>query len=162
VDVETTREVAAVAEDFAAFVAEVEPRLRAAFVGMYGAETGRDAAAEALAYAWSEWPRVSAMDNPSGYLFRVGQSRVRPLLRRGPDLEPVLHADDAPWCEPALVVALNDLTAHQRAAVVLAHGYGCTHAEVAELLGISRSTVQNHVERAMARLRAALEVHDAD
>ena len=46
----------------------------------------------------------------------------------------------------------------QRVAVVLAHGYGWTHREVAELLGISTSSVQKHVERAMAKLQAALEV----
>ena len=146
-----------VEEDFRAFVDGAEPKLRAAFVSHYGPEVGRDATAEALAYAWSEWAKVSAMGNPLGYLFRVGQSRVRPLLRGQPRLDPVA-APDAPGIVPGLARALEGLPAQQRAAVVLAHGYGCTHAEIAELLGVSRSTVQNHVERAMAKLRRALEV----
>jgi Sigma-70, region 4 len=43
-------------------------------------------------------------------------------------------------------------------AVVLVHGYGWTPREVAELTGIAPTSVQNHVERGLARLRAALEV----
>ena len=54
------------------------------------------------------------------------------------------------------------LSEHQRVAVVLAHGYGWTHRELGELLGISPSSVQNHVERAMTKLQAALEVHSND
>jgi DNA-directed RNA polymerase specialized sigma24 family protein len=41
--------------------------------------------------------------------------------------------------------------------VVLVHGYE-TLAEVAGLLGVSVSTVQTHLERGLARLRADLEV----
>jgi hypothetical protein len=40
---------------FEAFVADAEPRLRHALVAAYGFEEGRDAAAEALAYAWEHW-----------------------------------------------------------------------------------------------------------
>jgi RNA polymerase sigma factor (sigma-70 family) len=50
------------------------------------------------------------------------------------------------------------LSEHQRVAVVLAHGFGWTHREIADLLGVSPSTVQNHVERGVSKLRTALEV----
>jgi DNA-directed RNA polymerase specialized sigma24 family protein len=39
---------------------------------------------------------------------------------------------------------------------VLCHGFAWTHREVAELLGVSPSTVQNHVERGLDKLRACL------
>jgi DNA-directed RNA polymerase specialized sigma24 family protein len=42
--------------------------------------------------------------------------------------------------------------------VVLVHGYSYTHAEVADLLGLSRSSIQNHVERGLAKLRTHFEV----
>ena len=42
----------AAVEAFETFFAETEPRLRRALVAAYGPERGRDAAAEALAYAW--------------------------------------------------------------------------------------------------------------
>jgi RNA polymerase sigma factor (sigma-70 family) len=66
-----------------------------------------------------------------------------------------------PWIEPGLERAVAELTESQRVAVVLVHGFGWTAREVAELLGVKATTVQTHVERALARLRSAMEVdHD--
>jgi DNA-directed RNA polymerase specialized sigma24 family protein len=45
--------------------------------------------------------------------------------------------------------------------VLLVHGYGLTLAETAEALGCGISTIRNHVDRALKRLRSALEVDDA-
>jgi len=145
---------------FAEFHARAEPKLRRALIARYGGEVGREAAAEALAYGWENWHRVRAMDNPIGYLYRVGQSRSRRLWPRravfetGPD--PVL-----PRVEPGLPAALNKLSPRQRQAVVMVHGFEYTHQEVADLLGISRSSIQNHVERGLSKLRSELEVTDA-
>ncbi len=144
------------ADAFARFVGEVEPRLRRAFVAVYGTERGRDATAEALAWAWEHWDRAATMDNPAGYLWRVGQSRSR-RRRKEPVVLPEPAAGD-PLVEPALVPALRALTPHQRGAVLLVHGYGWQLKEVAELMDVRVTTVQNHVERAMAKLRAALSV----
>jgi RNA polymerase sigma factor (sigma-70 family) len=58
--------------------------------------------------------------------------------------------------EPALPQALQRLSERQRVCVVLVHGYGWTHQEVADLLGISPSSVQNHAQRGLARLRDAI------
>jgi hypothetical protein len=63
-----------------------------------------DAVAEALAYGWEHWDRVSAMENPLGYLYRVGQSRSRP--RSGPLVLPPPGEVGVPEIEPALVPAL--------------------------------------------------------
>lgn len=45
--------------------------------------------------------------------------------------------------------------------MVLVHGFGWKLREVAELTDTSISTVQKHVERAMARLQRAMEVKSA-
>jgi DNA-directed RNA polymerase specialized sigma24 family protein len=149
-----------VTDDFEVFWLGCEPRLRRAFAAAYGATRGADATAEALAWAWEHWDRVQTMANPAGYLYRVGQSRTR--RRRRPPLFPAPEHVGVPWVEPALPAALAGLTEQQRVAVVLAHGFGWTHREVAQLLGISASTVQNHVERGLAKLRLALEVGGDD
>lgn len=147
-------------DDFSTFFTEAEPRLRRAFVARYGSDRGREAAAEALAYAWEHWPRVRAMERPMGYLFRVGQSRTRRWNR--PLRAPFATADAAemPWVEPGLPRALNTLSPRQRVAVVLVCGFGWQLHEVAELLGLKTTTVQNHVERGLAKLRVDLEVID--
>ena len=143
-------------EGFEAFYRDAEPKLRRALVAALGSEPGREAAAEALAYACEHWERVRGMDKPVGYLYRVGQTRSR--SGREPVGFPVPAEVGMPWVEPGLAGALAALSEHQRVAVVLAHGFGWTHREVGDVLGVAPSTVQNHVERGLANLRAALEV----
>jgi len=140
---------------FEAFVVDAEPRLRRAFTLLRGADVGGDATAEALAWAWEHWVEVRAMGNPVGYLYRVGSSKTRYREARFP------HAPappDGPGFEPGLEPALARLTVRQRTAVVLVHGCGWTHQEVADALELSRSSVGTHVERAMAQLRTELGV----
>ena len=60
-------------ERFRAFVLRVQPRLHSGFIAACGHERGREATAEALAYAWEHWASVETMTNPTGYLYRVGQ-----------------------------------------------------------------------------------------
>lgn len=143
--------------EFEEFFKEQEPRLRRALVAAYGPVRGREAATEALAWAWEHWSEVQEVTSPTAFLYRVGQSRSRRwgrprVLFAAPD------PPTEPWVEPALPHALASLSEHQRVAVVLVHGFGWSHREVAELLSVSNSTVQNHVERGLAKLRAALEV----
>ncbi len=142
------------AGEFEAFFAEAEPRLRRALVAACGVD-GRDAVAEALTWAWEHWDRVQQLSNPVAYLYRVGRSRVRRRRQRLLFPAPAMHT---PWVAPALVPALVALSEQQRVVVVLVHGYGWSQREVAELLEIAPSTVQTHLERALARLRSALEV----
>lgn len=143
-------------EAFVAFVREVEPRLRRALVAAYGPDRGREAVAEALAFAWERWSQVREMVNPAGYLYRVGQSRTRP--RRRPPLFAPETGGHEPIFEPGLFRAIAALTEQQRVCVVLTQAYGWHLGEVGELLGVSISTVQTHTQRAMDKLRAALEV----
>lgn len=138
---------------FTAFVAEVEPRLRRALVALRGREAGRDATAEALAWAWEHWDQVQAMDNPAGYLYRVGSSRSREKRRA---LLPAAAVAASPAFEPGLAPALANLTERQRSAVVLVHGCGWSYSEVAEAIGVTKSSVGTHVARGMEQLRTAL------
>jgi len=142
---------------FEEFFVAVEPRLRAALSAEYGPDLGREATAEALAWAFEHWSKVRSMRHPVGYLFRVGQSRTRRARRRSVGV--VAESSSAmPEVEPALVAALVALPERQRVTVVLVHGYGWTHVEVAEVLGIRPSSVATHVQRAIASLRTALKV----
>ncbi len=145
---------------FTEFVGEVGGRVRSTLIAGFGPNVGADAAAEALAYGWEHWDRIGAMDNPAGYLYKVGRSRARRILRRNRPvaLPPPPMSPPAPWVEPALPKVLARLPDRQRAAVVLVHGYGWTLEETGQVLGVSRSTVQRHVDRALTKLRDALEV----
>jgi DNA-directed RNA polymerase specialized sigma24 family protein len=142
-------------DDFADFVAGATPRLRRAFVGCRGVAGAADATAEALAYAWEHWERLRLMENPVGYLYRVGQSRTR--VRRAPQL-PAPADVGLPDVEPALVPALLELSVQQRTAAWLVHGCGWSYREAAEAMDVSASAVGTHVSRALEHLRARLEV----
>ncbi len=144
-------------DDFRAFVEEVEPRLSYALAAAYGVEVGREATADALAYAWEHWASVRAMKNPGGYLYRVGQSNARRYRRSGP-LFPEVVAIGLPDVEPRLPGALSSLTELQRTAVVLLYALEWSEREAAEFLGVERSTIRRHRDRGLAKLRAALEV----
>ena len=63
------------------FVRRDGVRLRAGLVAAYGPDVGADAAAEAAAYGFEHWERLSGMHNPAGYLYRVGQSEARKHFR---------------------------------------------------------------------------------
>ena len=147
-------------DGFEEFVATHEHRLRQALTAACGIDQGRDAAADALAYAWENWERVAAMANPAGYLFVVGRDlhRRRMRERRSKPVFDVGPERPEPWCEPALVAQLGQLSDHERIAVMLANGFEWSLAEVAGLLGVSKSTVQTHAERGMAKLRAGMGV----
>jgi RNA polymerase sigma-70 factor (ECF subfamily) len=146
-------------ETFTEFMADAEPRLRRTLVSLYGPEVGREATADALAYGWEHWAKVKGMDNPAGYLFRVGQTKAK--KHRRPEVpfprEPG-NPDGEHWTEPGLHTAMTGLSDHQRTTVLLIHGFDWTYEEVSQLMGVSRSTVQRHADRGMAKLRKALEV----
>ena len=143
-------------EWFTGFMKEVEPRLRHAFVAVFGQDRGREATAEAMAYAWEHWKRIRTMENPAGYLYTVGRSRTK-TGRLRPSFVPVPQ-DRLPQVEPGLPTALARLSERQRVAVVMVHAYGSEREQAAEMLHVSVSTLDSHLQRGLAKLRSALGV----
>lgn len=144
-------------ETFEDFFVRTEPRLRAALTSLYGADMGREATAEALAWGYEHWDRVQHIEHPVAYLYRVGQSRTRRLRRVRRVAFAAPPASMMPEVDPHLEGALSELPERQRVAVTLVHGHDWSHADVAALMGINASTVATHVARALAHLRSALE-----
>ena len=143
--------------EFEALVHEIEPRLRRAFLATRGVDGAADAVAEALAWGWEHRDELGAMENPAGYLYRVGQSRTRPRPRL--ELPPPSEVG-VPDIEPTLIPALLALPETQRTAVWLVHACGWSYADAAAALETSPSMIGNHVTRAMAKLRVELGVDD--
>jgi DNA-directed RNA polymerase specialized sigma24 family protein len=121
-------------------------------------ETGREAAAEALAYGWEHWERIRDMENSVGYLYVVGRDRGRNMSRNRRVVFPDVIEDRTPWVEPGLPQALAALSEKERVVVLLVHAYGWAMSEVAELLEVTKSTVQTHSERGVNKLRRKLGV----
>ena len=143
---------------FTEFVSQVEDKLRFALTAALGTEYGREAAAEALAYGWEHWDQLQEANNPSGYLYRVGINHGKKLRARGPVRLPGVPLQKLPWVEPGLPPALRGLPEQQRVTVFLVYGHEWSMTEVASLLGVSKGTVQKHLERGMEKLRRKLGV----
>lgn len=86
---------------FTRFVKEVEARLSYAFFAAYGPEVGADVTSDSFAYAWEHWDQIREMENPSGYLYRVGQSKAR-WYHRPRILFPSVVRSSIPEVEPKL------------------------------------------------------------
>lgn len=138
-----------------------EAPVRYALGASLGFEVGREACAEAFAYAWENWSRVREMHNPAGYVFRVGQRRgrrLRPMLSlREADL-PMVQGPTV--VEPALATAIAQLPERQRQSILLVHGAGWSIRQAANLLGVAPATVQSHLRRGLKSLRRSLGVDD--
>jgi RNA polymerase sigma factor (sigma-70 family) len=147
-----------VTDDFTEFVRLAEPRLRLALGAAYGFDLGQEASAEALAFAWENWDRVSNSANPIGYVFGVGRNKAKGYLRRRTLILPPVQTSSIPWIEPRLPQALARLSERQRAVVMLLHCFQWTLSEVAEMCSLSKATIQMHDRRGLARLRRELGV----
>ena len=149
-------------QEFETFFTRSEAGLRYALVGAFGPELGREAAADALAYGWEHWSRISKMDNPAGYLYRVGYRRAkraaRKLAKQPPTEAPA--ADLHPEFEPGLEPAMTELSERQRQVVYLVAAADLGIRETARVLGLSPGAVQNHYQRGLEHLRAELGVTD--
>lgn len=143
-------------EEFTAFMRAAQPKVLVALAAAFGPDAASDASAEAFVYAWRNWDRVAVMENPAGYVYRVGRSRIR--TTRPMIVCPSAPDDPAPLVEPKLIPALRRLSRQQRTVVVLIEGYGYTQREVADLLGVHPSSVRRHRERALRKLRSRLKV----
>lgn len=120
-----------------------------------------DALDEAFEKAFARWERVQAMRSPKGWVYRVAVNAARrQLSRETREGERLAFAAAGsrhvppPGGEAWLAVAT--LPVRQRTAVVLRHVGGMTEAEVAEAMGVTRSTVSSTLASAYTTLAGAL------
>lgn len=144
------------ARDFDDLLDQVRSRLLPALVAKWGVEVGSDVCSEVEEYAWEHQSKVLRMESQLGYLYRVAQSKARRYTRWSKRssfpsrFSDIIHEDTSVHDVLQHLSVLND---DQRVCVLLVHAYGWTYAEVADLLGVSRASVNHHVHRGLAHLR---------
>lgn len=144
-------------DSFTEWAETAEPRLRHALMASFGPQVGKDVAVDALSHAWENWDRIRGMENPAGYVYGIARNKAR---RAGADRPVGFPAvpQRLPDVEPGLPKAVAMLSEKQRIVVTLLYGYQWSMSEVAAFLGTSKTTIQNHAERGLARLRSELGV----
>jgi RNA polymerase sigma factor (sigma-70 family) len=153
---------------FEAFYQSVQPALLASLLAFSGnAELASEAADEAFVRALVHWRRVRTMASPGGWVYRVAVNLVR-YQARGRTRE---RAAVARWVSgrssPAPTgpaegfdTEMRELVARlperQRLAVVLRYVADLPEADIARIMGITRSTVSVTLVKARANLRGQL------
>jgi RNA polymerase sigma-70 factor (sigma-E family) len=153
------------AADFADFVQRRSGALlRAAWLLTSGDwALAEDLAQTALGEVWRHWDRVGAMDAPDAYAHKVlvntslrwrrrrwtGETAVAELPDRAAASGGYRQVD----VRESLRRALRELTARQRAVIMLRYFEDRTEAETAVIMGCSIGTVKSQASKALARLR---------
>ena len=146
-------------EDF--YRAQADRVYRALVLTVGDAELARDATAEAMARAYARWSHVSRVDNPGGWVYRVGLNWATSRWRRRRREHP-LPADLDPAATPVdleavtVLAALRRLDTRSRAVVVCRVLLDMSTAQTAAALDIAEGTVKSRLARALATLRASL------
>jgi RNA polymerase sigma-70 factor (ECF subfamily) len=142
---------------------------RARLFGALAVMTGNRHEAEeimqdAFLRLWERWERVSAMDEPVGFLYRTAMNLYRKRLRRAAvamrKATNLLPTDDALAAVEARDQAtrlLRTLTPREREALVLTAYLGYSTEEAGKLLGIKANTVRVLTARARASLKLTVE-----
>jgi RNA polymerase sigma-70 factor (ECF subfamily) len=84
-------------------------------------------------------------------------SNVRPAAPSPPD-----EAAEGQWLEERLRTWIAELPDRQREALVLSRFEGLSHDQIASVMDISARTVNNHIVRALKRLRARVDDYEPD
>jgi RNA polymerase sigma factor (sigma-70 family) len=148
---------------FEEFFHREHPRVFAALCLTTGnRHDAEEIAQDAFLRVLERWDRVSAMDDPAGYVFvtamnvfrrRYRRARLAALFPGARDAEDDLTNIDE---RDALVRALRGLTPRQRAAIVLTTILDRPSAEAARILGIKDSTVRALASQARLQLRQTI------
>ena len=149
------------------FEQEQERLLRALSVITGSRREAEDLAQEAFTKVFERWEVVSTMAEPAGYLHRTAMNLFRNQYRRakvaitravrlGPTQDVYKPIED----RDAASRALGELTARQRAALVLTEALGYSGEETGQLLGIKASTVWALTHQARNALHGSVENAD--
>jgi RNA polymerase sigma factor (sigma-70 family) len=145
--------------DFESFYrAHVDRVHRALAVTLSSEDLAREAVDEAMARAYARWSVVGGMENPAGWVFRVGlnwaTSWWRKVRRERPPAHDAAAVEQAP--DGGARDALKRLPEAQRAVITCRILLELTTAETAEALNLSEGTVKSRLSRGLAALRQAL------
>ena len=147
--------------------------------GMVSDESlAHDLTQDTFAKLWTARDRMASVDSLRAYVFRMARNRVynqqrdartrrknrNQLRETAPHGSPPApdQALDANLLRDCLRRWIDELPNRQREALTLRRQQDLSHNEIADLMDIAASTVNNHIARALKQLRDRLREHRAD
>jgi len=143
-------------------------------------DAARDVTQDVFVRLWDVRESLSADQSLEAYLYRMARNRAynhernrRTRTEKENDVRDQTPAQPAPPPRPdaqaqadrledRLWQWIGELTERQREALVLSRFDGLSHDEVADVMGISPRTVNNHIVRALKHLRERIDAHEPD
>lgn len=146
--------------EFAELYRSARPSIgRALALALGDVDLAAEATDEAFARAYERWARVSTLERPEGWIYRVGLNWATSVLRRRRN-QHRLYTEAVPisdsWIDPAVHASIAALDVDHRAVVVCRHLLGWSVRETAEALRIREGTVKSRLHRAMKILESRL------
>ena len=166
--VQATAEQASEPLDFEDFFRGEHVRLlRALYLVTGNRQEAEELTQEAFLRVWEKWPRVSAMEDPTGYLYRTAMNAFRSRARRarvaaskvlkpGSSREAFADVEN----RDVVVRALASLTPRQRAALVVTELLEYSNEEAAKILDVKPETVRSLASRGRSTLRGSMNPDD--
>jgi RNA polymerase sigma-70 factor (ECF subfamily) len=153
--------------EFEEFYLHTRDRLVASLAVLIGnVDVAAEAADEAFERALLRWSRVSLMESPTGWTYRVALNHARRQARRRSMEGRLLPRRPGHAHIPVELVEvrelLDQLAPKQRAAMTLRVLGDLTETEIGQVLGVSRTTVQSALLDARRHLSALTEHPDRD
>lgn len=133
----------------------------------------QDIAQEVFIKAYRALPFYRGASAFYTWLYRITVNQARDHFRRGKKSMSIENAGEAPLSlndseaeadrildnermHRSIRAALDNLTEHQRTAVILTYFHGMSSAEAGEVMAVSANTVRTHLLRALGRLKPLL------
>ena len=164
-DLEAPSESSPQPADFESFYLAHRNRLfRALVVVTRDVHAAEELTQEAFSRVWERWEQVERMDDPVGYLhrtalngwFQVHRRAMRAARRLG-GLQPVVDPIERVEQRDLLARRLLELSARQRAALVLTEYLGYDSAAAGRAMGVRPGTVRRLASLARASVRSGDE-----
>ena len=131
-------------------------------------DLAKDLVQEVLIRVSGRWQQIGQLDRPEAYIRKMVVNEYLSWRRRSWRLIPSGMSSHLPGRSSpdpadgyierqALLAELAKLSGLRRTALVLRYYEGYSDAEIAEVMGCTRSTVRGHVFKALAALRVELD-----
>lgn len=165
--------------DFRRLFNALQPQLKRFLVARFGNEADADDVVQDTLLKLHQVAQTEAIDNPKALAFSIARNLSVDLIRRNSrakvresaygGLRTEAAGEDYVDCQPdaeralssrqdvkRVLAALDTLTPRVRQTFVLHKIDGHPYAEVARIMGLSKSTVEKHMIKALRRLAEAL------
>ena len=142
-------------------VGQTDRMYRIAYSMLYNDADFRDAMQEAALKAWEKRKTLRNEEYFSSWLTRILINECKTILRQRRHIAcstDMLPEQSVLPPDPALSIALQQLSEKLRLPLILHEREGMTYAEIAQVLHLPQSTIVGRIHRAKIQLRKELSV----